>query len=143
VTGDAYNRLVQSVLELGYVYASLDPQGGSVGVQGDFLAELWQQQGVEGDLAASGSALSELLAGVQDPVKAISFINHLLQAATDVATLEEITQRVRQEVRETIALNMLRKHLPLETIADVIGLTIAQLQQLQASQPPKDCVAAT
>ncbi len=51
---------------------------------------------------------------------------------------QEITQRVRQEVRETIALNLLQENLPVETIADVVGLMIAQLQQLQASQPPKD-----
>ena len=31
-----------------------------------------------------------------------------------------------------MALNMLRKKLDLETIAEVTGLTIAQLQQLQA-----------
>jgi predicted transposase YdaD len=34
--------------------------------------------------------------------------------------------------RRTIALNMLRKNMALETIAEVTGLTIAQLQQLQA-----------
>ena len=33
---------------------------------------------------------------------------------------------------ESMALNMLRKKLDLETIAEVTGLTIAQLQQLQA-----------
>ena len=31
-----------------------------------------------------------------------------------------------------IALNMLRKNLPIETIAEVTGLTIAQLQALQS-----------
>jgi Putative transposase, YhgA-like len=33
---------------------------------------------------------------------------------------------------QTIALNMIRKMMPMETIADVTGLTIAQLQELQA-----------
>ena len=36
-------------------------------------------------------------------------------------------------IRGEIALKMLRKNLPLETIAEVTGLTIAQLQQLQAN----------
>lgn len=35
---------------------------------------------------------------------------------------------------QKIALNPLRKNIPLETIAEVTGLTIEQLQQLQASQ---------
>lgn len=36
-----------------------------------------------------------------------------------------------QKERKTIALNMLRKKLDLETIADVTGLTVIQLQELQ------------
>ena len=51
---------------------------------------------------------------------------------------QEITQRAnqqaRQDERETIALNMLQENMPLEAIVRVTGLTIAQLQQLQASQ---------
>lgn len=39
----------------------------------------------------------------------------------------------RQAERQAIALKMLRKTLPLETIAEVTGLTIAQLQQLQVN----------
>lgn len=34
--------------------------------------------------------------------------------------------------RQEIALNLLRRNLPLETISEVTGLTIAQIQQLQA-----------
>jgi predicted transposase/invertase (TIGR01784 family) len=47
---------------------------------------------------------------------------------------KEVQAEVRGEIegeRRSIALNMLRKNLPLETIAEVTGLTIAQLQQLQ------------
>jgi hypothetical protein len=48
----------------------------------------------------------------------------------------EVTQRVEQEVRQeieqTIALNLLQKNLSLETIAEVTGLTIAQLQALHS-----------
>jgi predicted transposase YdaD len=35
------------------------------------------------------------------------------------------------EEKQTIALNMLRKHLDLETVAEVTGLTTEKLQQLQ------------
>ena len=45
--------------------------------------------------------------------------------------VEEANQRLLERER-SIALNMLRKNLDLETIAEVTGLTIAQLQQLQA-----------
>jgi predicted transposase YdaD len=38
----------------------------------------------------------------------------------------------RQEKVSEIVLNMLRKQLDLETIAEVTGLTIAQIQQLQS-----------
>jgi hypothetical protein len=40
-------------------------------------------------------------------------------------------ERVWVEEKQAIALNMLRKQLDLETIAEVTGLTIAQLQALQ------------
>jgi predicted transposase/invertase (TIGR01784 family) len=43
-------------------------------------------------------------------------------------------QEGRQEERQAIALNMLQRKLPLETIAEVTGLTIEQLHQLQAEQ---------
>lgn len=45
---------------------------------------------------------------------------------------QQTQEQSKQEERRTIALNMLRKHLDLETIAEVTGLTIEQLQQLQA-----------
>jgi predicted transposase YdaD len=35
------------------------------------------------------------------------------------------------EERQAIALNMLKDNIPLETIARLTGLTVAQLQQLQ------------
>ena len=38
-----------------------------------------------------------------------------------------------ERATQSIALNMLRKKLDLETIAEVTGLTIAQLQNLQAN----------
>jgi predicted transposase/invertase (TIGR01784 family) len=40
--------------------------------------------------------------------------------------------RGKVEERRAIALNMLRKNLDLETIAEITGLTLTQLQQLQA-----------
>jgi predicted transposase YdaD len=51
--------------------------------------------------------------------------------------LEEtrVYREAREEERQAIALKMLRKNLPLETIAEVTELTIAQLQQLQTDNP--------
>jgi predicted transposase/invertase (TIGR01784 family) len=48
--------------------------------------------------------------------------------------LEQGLEQGRQETQTAIALNMLRDNLPLEQISRLTGLTIAQLQQLQASQ---------
>jgi predicted transposase/invertase (TIGR01784 family) len=50
--------------------------------------------------------------------------------------LEEtrVYREAREEEREKIALNLLRKNIPLETIAEVTGLTIDRLQQLQSLQ---------
>jgi hypothetical protein len=45
--------------------------------------------------------------------------------------LETEFKKVREEERTTIALKMLRKNMTLDTIAEVTGLTIAQLQELQ------------
>ncbi len=39
-----------------------------------------------------------------------------------------------EKATQSIALNMLRKKMDIETIAEVTGLTIAQLQKLQADQ---------
>lgn len=46
--------------------------------------------------------------------------------------LEKGREQGREQERQTIALNLLRKNLPLEMIAEVTGLTIEQLQTLQA-----------
>ena len=48
---------------------------------------------------------------------------------------EKGMEKGMEKERQTIALNLLRKKLDLETIAEVTGLTIAQLQQLQADRP--------
>jgi predicted transposase/invertase (TIGR01784 family) len=39
----------------------------------------------------------------------------------------------KEQERKSIALNLLRKSISLETIAEVTGLTIEQLQQLRSS----------
>jgi predicted Rossmann fold nucleotide-binding protein DprA/Smf involved in DNA uptake len=44
----------------------------------------------------------------------------------------EWEQDTKMKERQAIALNLLRKNMSLETIAEVTGLTIAQLQQLQS-----------
>ncbi len=46
----------------------------------------------------------------------------------------EAREEAKDEEREKIALNMLRKNIPLETITEVTGLTIDRLQQLQADR---------
>lgn len=52
-----------------------------------------------------------------------------------VTSIEQMgIEKGREEERQLIARNMLRKNMPLETIAEVTGLTISQLQQLQADQ---------
>jgi predicted transposase/invertase (TIGR01784 family) len=43
-----------------------------------------------------------------------------------------VYRETREEERRSIALNMIRKNLNLEMIAEVTGLTIAQIQELQA-----------
>jgi hypothetical protein len=55
-------------------------------------------------------------------------------------TMEEIDvwyeselNKAKLEGKIEIALNMLRKNIPLELIAEVTGLTVEQLQQLQAT----------
>lgn len=48
--------------------------------------------------------------------------------------LEQGLAQGRQETQTAIALKLLQKNLPLETIVEVTGLTITQLQQLQSSQ---------
>jgi predicted transposase YdaD len=50
-------------------------------------------------------------------------------------TLTSWEREGMEKARQSIALNMLRKRLDLETIAELTGLTIAQLQQLQADHP--------
>ena len=47
-----------------------------------------------------------------------------------VTTWEE---KGMKKARRSLAFNMLRKKLDLETIAEVTGLTIAQLQDLQSN----------
>lgn len=53
---------------------------------------------------------------------------------TSIERMAEARGEARGEERQkqAIALNLLRKQIPLETIAEVTGLTIEQLQQLQA-----------
>ncbi len=52
--------------------------------------------------------------------------------ALEQASENKGRQEGRQEKEIEVALNMLRKQLDLETIAEVTGLPIAQIQQLQS-----------
>jgi predicted transposase/invertase (TIGR01784 family) len=55
---------------------------------------------------------------------------------TSIERMAEAKGEAKGEERQkqTIALNLLRKNISLETIAEVTGLTIEQLQQLQSIQ---------
>ena len=56
-----------------------------------------------------------------------------------VTSIEQMgIEKGRQETQSEIALNMLKDNLPLEQIARLTGLTIAQLQQLQIEQERMD-----
>jgi hypothetical protein len=51
-----------------------------------------------------------------------------------VTSIEQMAEAKGEErQKQTIALNMLRKNIPLETIAELTGLTIDQLQQSQSN----------
>lgn len=52
-----------------------------------------------------------------------------------IQTMTSWEEKGMEKERQTIALNLLRKKLDLETIAEVTGMTIAQLHQLQAGNP--------
>ncbi|MBE9009546.1 hypothetical protein IQ250_04935 [Pseudanabaenaceae cyanobacterium LEGE 13415] len=47
--------------------------------------------------------------------------------------MEKGMEQGREQERQSIALNMLRKNLPLDMIAEVTGLNIDRLQQLRSS----------
>ncbi|MGI0493511.1 hypothetical protein ACN4EG_17145 [Alkalinema pantanalense CENA528] len=58
-----------------------------------------------------------------------------LEVREKEAIMETMTsweEKGMEKATQTIALNMLRKKLPMETIAEVTGLTIEQIQALQA-----------
>jgi predicted transposase/invertase (TIGR01784 family) len=48
--------------------------------------------------------------------------------------IEQGIEQGRDRERQSIALNLLRKNIPLETIAEATGLTVEQLQQLQSDR---------
>ncbi|WP_295615446.1 hypothetical protein [Chamaesiphon sp. GL140_3_metabinner_50] len=63
-------------------------------------------------------------------------IDALYEAKINKAKLEgELQGEAKGEERQkqSIALNLLRKNIPLETIAEATGLTLEQLQQLRSN----------
>jgi hypothetical protein len=55
-----------------------------------------------------------------------------------VTSIEQMAiEQGREEERRSLALKMLQENIPVETIARITELTVAQLQQLQSSQPHK------
>lgn len=54
-----------------------------------------------------------------------------------ITSIEQMgIEKGREEERQAIARNLLRENIPLAIIAQATGLTIAQLQQLQADDQP-------
>ncbi len=72
----------------------------------------------------------------QDFMNTMAQIDALYEAKINKAKLEgELQGEAKGEERQkqSIALNLLRKNIPLETIAEATGLTLEQLQQLRSN----------
>ncbi|MCY6494314.1 Ig-like domain-containing protein [Leptolyngbya sp. GGD] len=100
-----HQKLVDAVLELGATYAWLNPDDEvNVPVEDQdfaFLNQLWRLQVPNGQgwfadsgtikqtLQTSVGALGRLLNGVNDPVKAIQFIDHLIQSSSNIIKFKD------------------------------------------------------
>lgn len=99
-----FEGMVSALLALGRTYASLNPTLASdtaTTTTPDFLDSLWRAQQplnpttakptaeIHGELARGMAALSSLLAGVNNPIQALTFVNNLIQAATQVDVLKD------------------------------------------------------
>jgi Ca2+-binding RTX toxin-like protein len=94
-TAQGYQQMVNALLELGRTYAALNPSssGASTSTTPDFLDSLWRAQkpsnnGIRTELQKGIAALDTLLEGINDPLQAIQFVNTLVQAATNVESLQ-------------------------------------------------------
>jgi predicted transposase/invertase (TIGR01784 family) len=89
---------------------------------------------------AQETATSEIARGIIDLIGTIMVykFTNLSRQEIDAMLgirLEEtrVYREAREEEREKIALNLLRKNIPLETISEATGLSIEQLQELRSS----------
>ena len=98
-----YRNMVSALMELSRTYAALNPTAPDdkgTSTTPDFLDSLWRAQKVVNDAPLSMvdmrtemqrgvKAIGDLLDGVQDPLRAIQFVNNLIQAATNVESLKD------------------------------------------------------
>jgi Ca2+-binding RTX toxin-like protein len=108
--------LVNALLELAETYASLNPTKASDNAATpDFLDALWRIQQtidprtplslatIRAELERGIGALDDLLDGVQNKAQALKFVNNLLLAATDTASLDGEAIYDAQFLRELVA----------------------------------------
>ncbi len=84
--------LAQAVMEMAYTYAMWNPTEPEAGqITPGFLNELWQSQlvGGTGKFNPVVIQIRELLTGVNEPAKALNFINNLLKATNEVDSLRD------------------------------------------------------
>lgn len=102
--------LAKALLELATTYASFDPQSSaSSSTSLDFLDSLWRAQksldpqAIRNELQRGILALDALLDGVANPIQAFKFVNNLLKAAGDTASLDGEAIYDAQFLRELVA----------------------------------------
>ena len=102
--------LAKSLLELATTYASFNPRSDtSSSTSIDFLDSLWraqkslEPQTIRTELQRSILALDKLLEGVANPIQAFKFVNNLLKAAGDTASLDGAAIHDAQFLRELVA----------------------------------------
>jgi hypothetical protein len=89
--------LVKALQQLSYTYVKLNPnpEAGTTTLLDNFLDPLWRIQANNNSystaqlLDQSVAAFKQLLSGVNDPVAALKFANNLLQATTNVVSLNK------------------------------------------------------
>ena len=113
-----YQQMVDGLLELGRTYAALNPTEVSSTGTPDFLDSLWRSQktidprtpkpieDIQKELNLGISGLHELMTGFEDvgqALQALKFVNNLLQAATNVVSLDAEAIQDADFLRELVA----------------------------------------
>jgi Ca2+-binding RTX toxin-like protein len=114
--GVVYQQMVDALLQLGRSYAVLNPtEAANASGTPDFLDSLWRAQKtlnpyeakplgvIRQELQQGMTALYTLLDGVDNPLQALKFVNNLLQAATNVESLDAEAIYDAEFLRELVA----------------------------------------